>query len=272
MFPNSSTRKGRRVLISTENKANIRKHLLEIVIFLAGLLLIGVGLYFGERLRVAAIGIGCSLVVASIVSLLAAIFYARAGKAMEVFGFWGLKDIFRTRQAMNSRCDITFESMNKHLDIIAWGLNSFRNSEKAGKLKDKINSGLRVRILAPDPDSPFTAQQDRDEGKMDGYTADTIQRLKEWAETLNDETQSEQARGSIELRFYNFRPQDFYWRQDSYIYIGPYLYGVDSQQTISFEYESPSRGFDLYSSHFDKVWAAAANEAMTPFGVPQIPS
>ncbi len=248
-------------MISTENRARMARHLLEIIIFLAGLLLIGAGLYFGERLRVAAIGIGCSLVAASLVSLLAAIFYARAGKAMEVFGFWGLKDIFRTRQAMNLRCDVTFESMDKHFDVIAWGLNSFRSNEKAEKVKEKILKGLKVRILAPDPLGPFVAQQDLDEGKVAGYTADTIHRLKEWVDGLKEAARAEAARGSIELRFYSFRPQDFYWRQDSYIYIGPYLYGVDSQQTVSFEYEAPSRGFDLYSRHFDKVWAAAEVKA-----------
>ena len=113
----------------------------------------------------------------------------------------------------------------------------------------KLKQGLKVRILAPNPESPFVAQQDRDEDKTEGSTAYDIRSLADWVEQLK-------THGDIELRFYSFRPQDFYFRQDDYIYTGPYLYGVDSQQTISFEYEYPSRGFDMYARHFETVWKA----------------
>ena len=242
---------------SIGNKARLPRYWLELVIFLAGTILVLSGLLFGEKLPAVAIGIGCSLVAGAVVSFLVSLFYVRAMKAVEIFNFWGLKDIFRTRQVMNQRTYITFEPMREHLDVIAWGLNSFRSSEQAEKVEEKIIKGLQARILAPDPDSPLTAQQDLDEGKPEGYTAGTIHKLKAWVDDLNNRIKPKDPKGSIELRFYNFRPQDFYWRQDSHIYVGPYLYGMDSQQTISFEYESPSRGFDLYKKHFEKVWEAA---------------
>ncbi len=114
-----------------------------------------------------------------------------------------------------------------------------------------------VRILAPDPQSGFVVQQDKDENQQSGHTADTIEKLSEEIDAMNKRLSTSKSKGEIELRFYPFRPQDFYFRQDSFVYTGPYLYGVDSQQTVSFEYEGPSRGFDLYAAHFDRLWDAA---------------
>ena len=130
-------------------------------------------------------------------------------------------------------------------------MRSFRNSEKARiDLPAKLKQGLKVRILAPNPDSLSVVQQDKADDKADGSTAHDIKSLAEWVEQLK-------THGDIELRFYSFRPQDFYFRQDNYVYTGPYLYGVDSQQTISFEYEYPSHGFEMYVRYFETVWEAS---------------
>ena len=47
---------------------------------------------------------------------------------------------------------------------------------------------------------------------------------------------------------------DFYWRVDDVIYIGPYWYGVESQQTITYKYLAGGKGFTQYSEYFETLW------------------
>ena len=47
---------------------------------------------------------------------------------------------------------------------------------------------------------------------------------------------------------------DFYWRMDNELYIGPYWYGWDSQQTVTYKFINGGRGFDLYTQYFDALW------------------
>lgn len=246
--------------MDTDKLLYAKKYTIEILAFVSGAALIGLGVLGGREPSEILVGAGCSLLASSVVSFFAAVLYARVGKAWEIVSSWGLRDIFKTRQRMNARCDETFGSMRNHLDIVAWGMNSFRSSDKAKvELPRKLLGGLKVRILAPHPDGAFTQQQDSDEGKKTGATRYSILELEKWVNALERDTRDNSGAGSIELRFYDFRPQDFYFRQDDFIYTGPYLYGMDSQQTISFEYERPSHGFTLYSTHFENVWANAAN-------------
>ena len=47
---------------------------------------------------------------------------------------------------------------------------------------------------------------------------------------------------------------DFYWRIDDELYVGPYLYGIPSQQTITYKFVNGGMGFKLYSEYFESLW------------------
>ena len=47
---------------------------------------------------------------------------------------------------------------------------------------------------------------------------------------------------------------DFYWRVDDELYIGPYWYGISSQQTITYKFSEGGKGFNQYTSYFDDLW------------------
>ena len=69
-------------------------------------------------------------------------------------------------------------------------------------------------------------------------------------EKLNNKSKN----GKIQIKYYNAMTIDFYWRVDDCIYIGPYWYGVDSQQTITYKFTVGGRGFNLYSDYFEDLW------------------
>jgi hypothetical protein len=61
----------------------------------------------------------------------------------------------------------------------------------------------------------------------------TIIVLGKWVESLQKIAPD---KDNIQIKYYSTLPQDFYFREDDYLYTGPYLYGISSQQTISFEF------------------------------------
>ena len=67
-------------------------------------------------------------------------------------------------------------------------------------------------------------------------------------------------KGKTEVRGYQCMTLDFYWRLDDDLYIGPYWYGIGSQQTITYRFKKGRKGFDIYEEYFENLWS---NEELT---------
>jgi hypothetical protein len=105
--------------------------------------------------------------------------------------------------------------------------------------------------LAADPKSECVAQRERDEGAVEGQISRTIVDLIGWVETLRALSPNPE---NITIRFFDSSAAPSYCRQDDYLYLGPYLFGKPSQQTISFEYKKGGAGFDYWTKHFESLW------------------
>jgi len=110
---------------------------------------------------------------------------------------------------------------------------------------------MKVRIITIDPNSEFLKERELVEEENPGAIRNTILRLIEWVDVVNSDATED---NKVEIRIYDSLPFDFYMRLDSSLYIGPYMYGLNSQQTISYEYKRPSRGYEYYSRYFEKLW------------------
>lgn len=55
---------------------------------------------------------------------------------------------------------------------------------------------------------------------------------------------------------------DFYWRVDDEMYIGPYWYGIGSQQTITYKFKKGKKAFELYEEYFEKLWIDEKNTTL----------
>jgi hypothetical protein len=196
------------------------------------------------------ISIGCSLLASSIVTYLSSKYLAHISRIREIIQRWGLEGIYKTRQEMNRSTDEAFEYLENELDIIAFGLRSFRDA-KTKIVKEKVKRGLRIRIITLKPSSGFIAQRERDEKEVPGQIKKTVMDLIKWVDELKKESPNPE---NITIRFYDKLPEDFYFRVDDHIYIGPYLYGIASQQTISYEFKGNSTGYEYYKDYFEKLW------------------
>jgi len=171
-------------------------------------------------------------------------------KTHDIINYWGLKAIYQTRQQMNRSADIAFKALENQLDIIAWGLKSFRDA-KGKAIEEKISNGLKMRVVAPDPNSEYVKQREIDEKEVEGQIKNTIVNLTQWIRELKQVSPDP---SNVQIKFYNSLPEDFYFRNDETLFIGPYLWGISSQQTISYEFKGGSKGFSYYTDYFDKLW------------------
>ena len=80
---------------------------------------------------------------------------------------------------MNDCCDSYLEEIEDCLDVIAFGLRSFRDS-KTPLIERKVQRGLKIRMLTMYPDSQFLKQREKDEKVVDGHIRMSIIQLNEW--------------------------------------------------------------------------------------------
>lgn len=234
--------------------ANAR--LVNLVTFLAGILVTFSGIIVVlEPWKTILFSVGCSLVATAIAVFISSYYLIKLRKIEDIISNWGLDDIFTTRAEMNLDSDTEFMKTKNQVDIMAFGLESFRSSEAGRLLKDKIAAGLKLRILTSDPSSPYLAVRDNEENKKAGSTSHAIELLIEWVEELKSVAPNPQ---NVQIKLYNSLPQGFYWRQDDCVYIGPYLYGKISQQTISYKFKGNSQGFEYYKQYFEDLWNDAS--------------
>lgn len=214
----------------------------------------------GERLPVGADGtaillsIGCSMLASSLVSWLTAQYLTRAETIREVIRDWGLVAIYPTRQASNRSADDAFRVLERQLDMIGWGFRALRDSQ-TGLLREKVRRGLQIRILTPAPTAPCVAQRERDECEVSGQIRNTIEQLTAWVASLRQLAKDPE---QVQLRHYDALPQDYYFRADGHLFVGPYQWGKISQQTITYEFCAPSRGHAEYAAFFERLWDSAA--------------
>lgn len=173
----------------------------------------------------------------------------------EITDTWKLTKIYDKRSEKNKDSDPRLDKAREHVDVIAFGLKSFRENYTT-KAEIAISKGCNFRIITMNPESQFTTQRDKEENNLEGDIKKSIKDLIEWADKLNSSSsrKKRKSRGKIIIKGYDCMTLDFYWRVDDEIYFGPYLYGKGSSDTITFKFEKGGRGFENYSQYFEKLW------------------
>lgn len=202
-----------------------------------------------EIIRTILISVGCSLIATSIVTYFYMKYQAKHQKVKELMDIWGLRGIYETRSLMNSAADEAQESARKCVDAIGFGFSSWRQN-KAREVRQMLQRGVKIRLLSPLPDTEFVKQREKDEEVAQGNISQSIHLLHKWVDGLKKY-------GDIELRFYKSLPLDFYFRVDDALFIGPYLYKKQSQQTVSYEFCRSGNMFSEYTQYFEIVWKDA---------------
>lgn len=230
---------------SVVNKTAVIISLVFIIIGLLGIII------WGDSNTI--INISCSI-IASGITLLISTYTIERKKQYSVWEEWKLARIFKTRAEKNADSDPKLKHGVTVLDAVAFGLSSFR-SFHTHDMQTCLNQGMNVRLLVMNPKSEFISQQEKEEGDAAGNIAKSINDLVEWAKALNQHSTN----GKITIKGYQSMTLDFYWRIDDELYIGPYMKGKKSQQTITYKYKKGGEGFELYSSYFEELWNASDN-------------
>lgn len=193
------------------------------------------------------LSIGCSLIASGLVILMHDFFVER--KKVSMLDEWKIERIFATRAEKNAESDPELIKAKYCVDAVAFGLGSFR-SKHTSKVEACLRNGVNFRIITMDPESSYTDVRDLEENTAPGTTRHSIQQLIDWANRLNNKN----LKGKIIIRGYSSMTLDFYWRVDDALYVGPYWYGVDSQQTITYKFSYGGKGFTQYSEYFESLW------------------
>lgn len=230
----------------------IPERLINIVVGLIGIIMIFIGILFsknlGEKWEAVVISIGASLVASAMVSYLTSIYIFKHKKEKEITEAWGLERINDNRAQMNIYVAEKLDKSSENLDIIAFGLKSFRES-KTELIKNKIQHGMKIRIITVDPNYQNLYQRDKEENKVSGSTADSIKQLQMWCDDLKKLSPD-----NIEIKYCHSLPTEMYFRIDNYIYTGPYQIGKESQRMITMEYRGNGLGYSYYNEYFNKLW------------------
>ncbi len=236
--------------MNREERKISAEHWINIIIALVGVILVAFGVIRSEneKLSTILISVGASLIASAIVAFLSSIYIHKYRRAKEISEIWGIRSIEDKRATMNIRIDECMGKAKKHYDIMAFGLKSLRDGNKKG-VNDMLRRGAVIRILSVDPECEELIDRDIQEKKAKGATALSIRQLKEWADALEKEFP-----GQLQVRFANYLPSEFYCRVDDAIFVGPYQYGIESQQCITSEYKNPGKAFAYYESYFETLW------------------
>lgn len=193
------------------------------------------------------LSVGCSLIASGLVILMHDFFIEK--RILSSLDEWKIEKIFSTRAEKNAESDPELTKIKYCIDAVAFGLSSFR-SRQTSKIEACLRRGVNIRIITMNPNSPYLCVRDAEEKKGEGSTKYSIEQLIQWADTLN----RIDAKGKIIIKGYSCMTLDFYWRMDDVVYIGPYWYGVDSQQTITYKFSDGGKGFAQYTEYFDSLW------------------
>jgi hypothetical protein len=223
---------------------------------IGGLVLViigGVAIYVGFRSEGGdglVANIGYSLLASGLVALVQSLLVDV--KEVSYAEEWGMAKIYETRMEKSKDSDENLGRV-KQLDIVAFGLKTFRQSHTE-QIKAALRNGAEIRILTMAPDSQFVRQREQEEDEPEGQIRNSIESLVMWADELNSHGWD----GKITVKGYDCMTLDFYWRADGEIYFGPYWVNKSSQQTITFRWDRSWRGrkgFDLYAKYFEDLWS-----------------
>lgn len=194
------------------------------------------------------ISVACSILASNIIMFFTSEFMLRSKRRTEIIDRWGVEALYNTRAEMNQSTNISLSKCKEEVEIVAFGLKSFRES-KTEEIERLLDKGVSIKILTMNPESEMMRYVDGRESLVIGSTKKAIEDLISWVSILKEKSGNRK----VDIQFYDSLPLDFYFKVDERIYIGPYLKGLSSQQTISYEFSS-GEGYRYWSKYFNKLW------------------
>ena len=174
-------------------------------------------------------------------------------RSITIFSEGGLTDIFAGRAArIRAEYDRRLGRF-KELDVIGFGLSSFREDYKGDF--ERWAQNARVRVLLADPDFPSRNAsvaniRDREEGSPDGKIVGDIDQFLKECRAITAKYPS------FQIRLMRCIPSTNIFRIDREIFFGPYLMGRASRNSPTFICKEGGFLFSALRDHFEAIWSS----------------
>jgi hypothetical protein len=114
---------------------------------------------------------------------------------------------------------------------------------------DKAETGVRVRLLLGDPDSPHVAQRGTDEGIEDGMSARIRNALALYRPL--------RGRPNIEFRLHDTTLYNSVYRADDELYVNTHIYGSPAANAPVLHLKKVAGGsmVNTYMDSFERIWS-----------------
>lgn len=203
------------------------------------------------------LSIGCSITATATITLFLLVLLPGEAESEEAEALkkWGIRCIHSER--VNTA--IIEDNLPKDcLDFIAFGLVHFRqrHAGEKSRLVKYLKKGLKIRIITLHPKSHYVEEQQRLE-KRDGLETELVE-LHTWCLKMLHYA-GEHCKGSIEIKYYDDLPLDFYCRAGQRVLCGPYLPGNPSCSHITYEFKADGTGYKFYTALFENLWNESGN-------------
>lgn len=169
-----------------------------------------------------------------------------------VFREFGMINVFNGRSVrIRDEYDMRLDRATDRLDIMAFGLRSFREDygDRLAALAERIR--CRVMLLNPDfpdPYRPIAAIRDVEEGNPVGTISGDIERFIDLASGI----------AGLQLRLYSHLPMMNIFRIDREMFWGPYTVNEQSRNSPTFLFAKGGILFERFEDHFSQVWDAGS--------------
>jgi phosphatidylserine/phosphatidylglycerophosphate/cardiolipin synthase-like enzyme len=145
-----------------------------------------------------------------------------------------------------------FSSAEREIGVLVYaGLFLSEDARVQRTLKDKARSGVQVRILLGDPDSPVVAERGEDEGVGDAMAAKIRNALALYRPLRAVE--------GVEFRFHRTVLYNSIYLGDDQVLVNTHIHGVAAAQAPVWHLHKLAGGelASLYLDSFERVWESA---------------
>ena len=144
-------------------------------------------------------------------------------------------------------------SAEAHIDLLGYAMQFLPedHSRLDRLLIEKASAGCRVRIALADPESPYVAERDDEEG-LGGTFPDRIRTTIDHFEPLFGVE-------GIDLRFHQTRMYNSVFRGDDQMFVTPHLYGLKGYRAplLHICRATDDGMFDGFVAHFERIWTVS---------------
>lgn len=226
------------------------------IVFISGILFIVISNSTGLSgwTKLTLFGVGTSLVAAGITGWVVYTYVKSTEQfatAISIVAKFGILNVFSGRSVkIREEYDGRMRYFKKQVDILGFGLNSFRQDNLSFIPVWKQQGSIRILLIDPEfpnEDFSFANQRDREENDPLG----TISRqVRQFASEAGKYIQ----KGRFEIRLYKCLPMLNIYRIDDEILWGPYLIKESSRNTPTFLVRSGGEIFERIVRHFETIW------------------